>query len=125
LEGLAMEDVGIFYGHLVDLRPFDILYRHLLYFVVIWYIFPRFGVLYHEKSGNPAILSPEEKPTEKQNSFLLQTHAEIKYGAKKLLCVRENFRLCQLFNSFAIQGDQIRRIFAHWVTTTSIKKLPK
>jgi hypothetical protein len=27
---------------------------HLLYFVVIWYIFPRFGILYQEKSGNPA-----------------------------------------------------------------------
>jgi hypothetical protein len=22
--------------------------------VVIWYIFPRFGILYQEKSGNPA-----------------------------------------------------------------------
>jgi hypothetical protein len=27
---------------------------HLVYFVVIWYIFPRFGILYQEKSGNPA-----------------------------------------------------------------------
>jgi hypothetical protein len=25
-----------------------------MYFVVIWYIFPRFGTLYQEKSGNPA-----------------------------------------------------------------------
>jgi hypothetical protein len=24
-----------------------------LYFVVIWYIFPRFGILDQEKSGNP------------------------------------------------------------------------
>jgi hypothetical protein len=24
------------------------------YFVVIWYIFPRFGTLYQEKSGSPA-----------------------------------------------------------------------
>jgi hypothetical protein len=23
------------------------------YFLVIWYIFPRFGILWHEKSGNP------------------------------------------------------------------------
>jgi hypothetical protein len=35
-----MEVVGIFYGHLV-------------YFMVIWYIFPCFGMLYKEKSGNP------------------------------------------------------------------------
>jgi hypothetical protein len=27
----------------------------LLYFVVIWYIFPRFGILYLEKSGNPGV----------------------------------------------------------------------
>jgi hypothetical protein len=37
---LAIEAVGIFYGQLV-------------YFMVIWYIFSRFGVLYQEKSGNP------------------------------------------------------------------------
>jgi hypothetical protein len=35
-----MENVGIFYGH-------------LLHFVVIWYIFPRFGMFYQAKSGNP------------------------------------------------------------------------
>jgi hypothetical protein len=35
-----MEGVGIFYGHLV-------------YFVVIRYIFPGFGILCQEKSGNP------------------------------------------------------------------------
>jgi hypothetical protein len=31
---------GIFYGHFADLA-------------VIWYIFPHFGILYQEKSGNP------------------------------------------------------------------------
>jgi hypothetical protein len=30
-----MEDVSIFYGHL-----FGLFYVHLIYFVVIWYIFP-------------------------------------------------------------------------------------
>jgi hypothetical protein len=35
-----MENVGIFYGHLEN-------------FVVIWYIFPSFGILCLEKSGNP------------------------------------------------------------------------
>jgi hypothetical protein len=51
-----MEDVGIFYGHMV-------------YFIAIWYIlwplgifygylvyFPRFGMLYHEKSGIPDVV---------------------------------------------------------------------
>jgi hypothetical protein len=30
----------------------------LVYFTVIWYIFPRFGILYQEKSGNPATKWP-------------------------------------------------------------------
>jgi hypothetical protein len=34
-----MENLGIFYDNLV-------------YFVVIWYISRRFGILYQEKSGN-------------------------------------------------------------------------
>jgi hypothetical protein len=28
----------------------------LVYFKVVWYIFPHFGMLYHEKSGNPGSL---------------------------------------------------------------------
>jgi hypothetical protein len=32
----------------------EIFHGHLVYFVVIWYISPRFGILYQEKSGNPA-----------------------------------------------------------------------
>jgi hypothetical protein len=28
-------------------------YGHLAYFMVIWLIFPRFGMLYQGKSGNP------------------------------------------------------------------------
>jgi hypothetical protein len=35
------------------LRTLEIFFGHLVYFVVIWYIFPRFGILYQEKSGNP------------------------------------------------------------------------
>jgi hypothetical protein len=54
----AMGDVGIFYGHLVYFRALEIFYCHLVYFVVIWYIFPRFGMLYQEKSGNPNITKP-------------------------------------------------------------------
>jgi hypothetical protein len=41
LEGLALEDVGIFYGRLVHFTVFfNIFYGHLVQFVVIWYIFP-------------------------------------------------------------------------------------
>jgi hypothetical protein len=62
-----MENAGIFYGHLEYLQPFGIFkaiwnilqpfgifYGHLVCnAVAIWYIFPRFGILCQEKSGNP------------------------------------------------------------------------
>jgi hypothetical protein len=55
-----MEDVGIFNGHLVNfpaiwhiLWPFGIFYPD-------WYIY-RFGMLYQEKSGNPAVTGGPEK----------------------------------------------------------------
>jgi hypothetical protein len=35
-------------------RKCGIDYAPLVYFTVIWYIFPGFGILYPEKSGNPA-----------------------------------------------------------------------
>jgi hypothetical protein len=35
------------------LRPLDIIYGFLDYFMVIWYIFYCVGKLYQEKSGNP------------------------------------------------------------------------
>jgi hypothetical protein len=58
LEGLAMEDagkiIGIFGLHI--LWPFEIIYGHLVYLVLIWYIFPRFGMLYQYISGNPVLV---------------------------------------------------------------------
>jgi hypothetical protein len=36
------------------LRSFVLVYGHWVQFVVIWYIFSRFGILCQEKSGNPA-----------------------------------------------------------------------
>jgi hypothetical protein len=39
------------------LRSFVIFYGHLVWFMVIWYIFSRFGILYREKSGNPGCFS--------------------------------------------------------------------
>jgi hypothetical protein len=57
LEGLAPEDVGIFYGHLVHFTvfcyiswTFGIVRGNLGYF-------PPFGILYQEKSGNPELPS--------------------------------------------------------------------
>jgi hypothetical protein len=55
LEGLAREDDGIFFGHLVHftvfcyiLWTFGIVRSNLVYF-------SPFGILYREKSGNPGI----------------------------------------------------------------------
>jgi hypothetical protein len=42
-------------------QPFGTFYGHLVQIVVIWYIFPRIGMFYHEKSGEP----------DAQNSILL------------------------------------------------------
>jgi hypothetical protein len=50
-----MENLGIFYNHLVYFTAINIFYGHLVYFVVIWYISPRSGILYQEKSGNPVL----------------------------------------------------------------------
>jgi hypothetical protein len=55
LEGLAMEDVGIFNGHLVYLRPFGVFYGNLLYFIVIWYIFSRFWYVVQRKICHPLV----------------------------------------------------------------------
>jgi hypothetical protein len=36
------------------LGTFDIFCGHLVQFVSVWYIFSGFGIVCHEKSGNPA-----------------------------------------------------------------------
>jgi hypothetical protein len=49
-----MENLGIFYDHLVYFRPIGSILWSFGIFVVIWYISPHFGILYQDKSGNPA-----------------------------------------------------------------------
>jgi hypothetical protein len=49
LNGLAMEDFGSFIA-------IFILYCYLVYFAVILYIFPHFGMLQQRKSGNPGLV---------------------------------------------------------------------
>jgi hypothetical protein len=48
-----MNDVAIFYSNWSILRQFGTFFGHLVYFMIIWYFPPRFGMLYQEKSGNP------------------------------------------------------------------------
>jgi hypothetical protein len=54
-----MEDVGVFglfYGHFVYILAF------LVYFMVMRYILPRFGMLYQLKSGNPGRTLAPNRP---------------------------------------------------------------
>jgi hypothetical protein len=58
-----MEDIGQFMAIWTILGPFGLFYGHLVYFEGIWYILwlfgifsPVFGMLYQEKSGNPAVV---------------------------------------------------------------------
>jgi hypothetical protein len=48
-----MENLCIFKTIWSILRLLEIFYSHLVYFVVMWYIFHSFGILDQEKSGNP------------------------------------------------------------------------
>jgi hypothetical protein len=53
-----VEHVGLFYVHLEYIKAvWYILWPHDK-MLVIWLIFPRFGVLYQTKYGNPATLYP-------------------------------------------------------------------
>jgi hypothetical protein len=51
-----MENVVRFYDNLenVSVIWYNVVYSRLVYFVVIWYIFPVLVCLDQEKSGNPA-----------------------------------------------------------------------
>jgi hypothetical protein len=61
--------IWYFYGHLVFLQQFGIFYGHLVFkmqfgifmanrSMVIWYIFPLFGILHQDISGKPGIDPP-------------------------------------------------------------------
>jgi hypothetical protein len=52
-DGPGMENVGMICGHLENITAIWYMSWPLGNFVVIWYIFPRFGILYQDKSGNP------------------------------------------------------------------------
>jgi hypothetical protein len=68
------------------LRQLEIFYGHLVYFVVIWYICPRFGILGQEKSGNPE----EKEPT---IIFFTNVLARVSESRSCLDCSSENVGL--------------------------------
>jgi hypothetical protein len=53
LEGLEMEKVGIFHSRLEYITAVWCILWPLGNLWAIWYIFPNFGILCQEKSGNP------------------------------------------------------------------------
>jgi hypothetical protein len=71
-----VDDVGMYllltFGIHI-LRPFVIFCGHLIYFMVIWYIFTRFGMLYKEKSGNPVLLIYDFNSQSWRNGNILTT----------------------------------------------------
>jgi hypothetical protein len=82
-----MENVGIFYDHLVyfmaignTLWPIGIFCGHLVYF-------PCFGMLYEEKSGNPETVPKicvKSLPRNRQESHLSEASLEDISSAKTL-----------------------------------------
>jgi hypothetical protein len=64
-----MVNLGIFNDHI--LPPLEIFHGHLVYFVVIWYIFPRFGIFYQEKSGNTDSKNRPKRNREQNKTFIL------------------------------------------------------
>jgi hypothetical protein len=58
LEGLSMEDVGIFYGHFIYVFCGHMVYFEAIWYIylmVIWYIYPVLFFLYQGQSGNHAL----------------------------------------------------------------------
>jgi hypothetical protein len=55
LEGLTMENVGIFYGHMEYFTAMCYIFWLFGNLVVIYYIFTRFGTVCQEISGNPEV----------------------------------------------------------------------
>jgi hypothetical protein len=61
LEVLGLESVGTFYVHLEYSTAVWYILGPFCNLVVIWYIFPSFGTLYQEKSGDPGSGSGKEQ----------------------------------------------------------------
>jgi uncharacterized membrane protein (UPF0182 family) len=118
LEGLGMENVGIFtffeifYGHSGDFTAVRyILFTFgILYFKAISYILSRFGMLYQEKSSNPDA-NQTSKNTKLSVGYLL-THAAgfqavsvIKTWLKAILVINF-FEILVILSIFRHFGDQ-------------------
>jgi hypothetical protein len=117
-----MENVGILNGHLVYfaaiyvvyylaiwsiLRPFSILFGHLVLFYGYLVYFSRFGMLCKEKSGNPDRWS--ESSNQRQKELYVQCHK---------ISIRNTF----LQNSSLVL-DRVWLGWPDWVTWDSFLKI--
>jgi hypothetical protein len=59
LEDLGMENAVIYSGHLEYFISIGYILWEIGY-LVIWFIFLRFGIFYQEKSGNPVIYTNKQ-----------------------------------------------------------------
>jgi hypothetical protein len=101
--------LGIFYGHLVYCMATWYILWPFGNVVVIWYIFPRFGTLCQEKSGNPAPhskLAPEAdtrlkfffaRPKKNVRTMLSFVNPTVKWTSRLLLFPATiSLRCCQI-----------------------------
>jgi hypothetical protein len=58
------------------LRPLEIFYGPLVYFVIIWHSFPRFGILDEGKSGNPVSMYLEYCESAEMSADGIVTHSD-------------------------------------------------
>jgi hypothetical protein len=113
LEGLAVENVGISYVHLVFLRPFGTFYGNLVYFVYSLVFFSRFGMLYQEKSGNPVRHNSQPRTEINHSQSLSPVFKSQELTSSLHALNQQTYR--NLFHTKYRQGDQIERTFAQWV----------
>jgi hypothetical protein len=70
LADLGSENVGIFCGHFEYFNVSSEQNVMYAYFLMVWYIFLRFGMLYEEKSGNPGCHRGRQGLLRKGSDFL-------------------------------------------------------
>jgi hypothetical protein len=72
-----MENARIFYGHLEYVAVIWYILWPSGNVLVIWYSFPRFGILYPEKSGNPG---PDKSFFVFSSSFILKATSQLVFS---------------------------------------------
>jgi hypothetical protein len=114
LEGLAMENVGIFYVHLVHFTAIWYMYFVAIWYILklFWYIFPRFGMLHQEKSGNPELRSLHFKQMPLDGSTSTRTYVQSEPSIK----CGEKCRSIFVFHCFRVRTNSLLKHLIHICT---------